>query len=186
MPMCSSCLKPRVTASAIFSPCRSKSALVATVVPIRIQPIREESSGSSRGKAFPVSCWKYKQFMSVSHHLSISFSLSLSHLLQYAADALCGSVSVVLRVMREELHHSLSTVRQSSKDISEGSTTVDGETELSLHVSHATLNKQIEWGQERLSDTMFHRTECSFFLQGDDACDLNHSNNSRNLLHDFN
>lgn len=56
VPMCNKSLKPFVTRRAVLSPSLSSSALVATVVPIRIQPIREVSTGCSRGKARPVSC----------------------------------------------------------------------------------------------------------------------------------
>lgn len=57
VPMCSRSGKPRVTSKAVLSPCLSSKALVATVVPILIHPIREVSTGWSLEKVCPVSCY---------------------------------------------------------------------------------------------------------------------------------
>lgn len=53
LPMCSRSGKPFVTSSAQRSPLRSSSAFVATVVPMRMLPMREVSSGWSRGWGMP-------------------------------------------------------------------------------------------------------------------------------------
>mmetsp|Transcript_18458 Transcript_18458/g.58995 ORF Transcript_18458/g.58995 Transcript_18458/m.58995 type:complete len:211 (-) Transcript_18458:464-1096(-) len=53
-PMCSTSAKPLLTRSAVRAPSRSSSALVATVVPIRIHSIRDEFSRSPRGCGTPV------------------------------------------------------------------------------------------------------------------------------------
>lgn len=53
LPILSRSLKPRVTTSALLSPSRSRRALVATVVPIRMKRIRDVSRGLSRGCGSP-------------------------------------------------------------------------------------------------------------------------------------
>ena len=55
LPMYSKSRKPCVITSAVLSPFRSSSALVATVVPIRIQSSWLVSSGSFAGRGVPVS-----------------------------------------------------------------------------------------------------------------------------------
>ena len=55
-PMCRRSRNPDVMRRAHLSPCLSRSAFVATVVPILIQSIREESTGSAGGRGRPNSC----------------------------------------------------------------------------------------------------------------------------------
>ncbi len=52
-PMCNRSLKPLVMTRAILAPFLSRRALVATVVPIRIHSIRDESRGSSGEMGVP-------------------------------------------------------------------------------------------------------------------------------------
>ena len=54
LPMASRSLNPRVATSAVLAPCRSSSAFVATVVPMRIHSIWSVGTGASLGIFLPV------------------------------------------------------------------------------------------------------------------------------------
>lgn len=135
VPMCNRSLKPRVTSSAVRSPSLSRSALVATVVPIRIQPIREVSTGWSRGKIRPVS-WG-GTLNSLNAFIPDSIRYHSNDLFQDSADALSGGVFVILGVPGQQFQHSLAAVGEPGKHVGESAATVDGKVEFPFGLSHS-------------------------------------------------
>ncbi|KAK0153954.1 hypothetical protein N1851_003962 [Merluccius polli] len=95
-----------------------RSALVATVVPILIQPIREVSTGCSRGKGYSRLRQQARHAHKAKH--TPNTAPRLAHFLQYSANPLCGSILVVLGVPRQKFEDPLATVWQPGEHIGEG------------------------------------------------------------------
>ena len=64
-PMASKSRNPSVTTSADRAPSRSRSAFVATVVPMRIHSMRSVGTGTSRGMEVPVTSSRMRRIPSL-------------------------------------------------------------------------------------------------------------------------
>lgn len=112
---------PVVVTNANFSPFNSKRAFVAMVVPIRHEATRSSAS------RIPIE--EYAQYVhtySRSIKLLVPRNLALLNLAQYTPQRFGGSISVLLRVFRQEFEDDVLPSVYLCNDIAESSTAVNG------------------------------------------------------------